>query len=91
MGFVVWRELARGRKTVEDQGVPWMKMRVWVGWMGGAGARSAYLIVQFAWWKVEGRLAGWALGRVIVLVALGVGGDPNRVETAVVSFLESWM
>lgn len=88
---MVWRELARGRKTVEDQGVPWMKIRVWVGWMGEGGARRVYLIVQFAWWKVEGGLAGLALGRVIVLVTLGVGGSPNWVEAAVVSFLESWM
>ena len=61
----------RGWKTVEDQGVPWMKTRVlggfvvvvWLeGFVGGVGrfgvgaVRREYFIVQLAWWKVEGRL-----------------------------------
>lgn len=56
------RDWTRGWKTAEDQGVPWMKTRVlrFVGvivtFSGDSGERRAYLIVQPAWWKVEGRL-----------------------------------
>jgi hypothetical protein len=71
----------RGWKTVEDQGVPWMRTRVsrFVGdgsvvWRVG-GVRSAYLIVQPAWWKVEGRLLlGAALGRdMFVFIRFDIG------------------
>jgi hypothetical protein len=76
------RDWMRGWKTVEDQGVPWMKMRVlrFVGdgsvvWRAG-GERREYLIAQPAWWKVEGRLLGAALGRDILVgfLILGVVG-----------------
>ena len=55
------RDWIRGWKTVEDQGVPWTKTRVLraLGFevLGGVGGvRREYLIVQLAWWKVEGRL-----------------------------------
>jgi hypothetical protein len=73
------RDWMRGWKTVEDQGVPWMKTRV-LGFVGGgllvwsvAGVRREYLIVQPAWWKVEGRLLGAALGRDILAVVLMLG------------------
>ena len=58
--------MARGEKTAEDQGVPWMKTRVcgggvcWV-WSDGEGEgeeRRVYLMVQEAWWKVDGRGIG---------------------------------
>jgi hypothetical protein len=67
------RDWTRDWKTSEDQGVPWMKTRVLrlfgdgppVGWSVG-GEMRLYLIVQPAWWKVEGRLLGAAaLGRDI--------------------------
>lgn len=54
------RDWTRGWKTEEDQGVPWTKTRVFVWWevfVGGVGGvKREYLIVQLAWWKVEGRL-----------------------------------
>jgi hypothetical protein len=55
------RDWMRGWKTVEDQGVPWMRTRVW-RFVEFLGERRAYLIVQPAWWKVEGRLLGADLG-----------------------------
>ena len=72
------RDWMRGWKTVEDQGVPWMRTRVWrfVVSSEGEGELRAYLIVQPAWWKVEGRLLGAALGRDILVgfLILGVVG-----------------
>jgi hypothetical protein len=38
-----------------------------LGWRG-VGVSRVYLIVQPAWWKVEGRLLGAALGRDILFV-----------------------
>jgi hypothetical protein len=62
LGVVRWREVARGRKTVEDQGVPWMKTRVCCELDGELVAvgeeRRAYLISQLLWWKVDGREIG---------------------------------
>lgn len=67
----------RGWKTVEDQGVPWMRTRVWrfVVSSEGEGELRAYLIVQPAWWKVEGRLLlGAALGRdMFVFIRFDIG------------------
>ena len=74
MEVVRRRVVARGKKTVEDQGVPWMKTRVCVGcvWFDGEeDGRRAYLISQLSCWKVDGRGIGvrWAgLEVVIVLV-----------------------
>jgi hypothetical protein len=66
LGVVVRREVARGEKTAEDQGVPWMKTRVCCfgfvgdglfGWMEEEEEeeRRVYLICQSSWWKVDGK------------------------------------
>ena len=58
MGCVARRDVARGEKTAEDQGVPWTKTRV----CDLAGAVSVleedsrtYLIFQLSWTNVDGR------------------------------------
>ena len=57
LGVVVRREVARGEKTAEDQGVPWTKTRVCGGVVESVRfeERSMYLISQLSWWKVDGR------------------------------------
>lgn len=63
MGVVWRREVTRGEKTVEDQGVPWMKTKNCdgvVGWeeVAVGEERRVYLISQLSWWKVDGRGIG---------------------------------
>jgi hypothetical protein len=77
------RELRRGEKTAEDQGVPWRRTRVLgggcgCGWGDGDEAvvwrgeeRRVYFIDQFAWWKVDGRLR--AIGEGILFGGRFVG------------------
>ena len=77
MGFVARRELARGEKTAEDQGVPWMKTRVCWGVFGVAlielEERRVYLMFQLSWWKVDGRgIASGLVESVIVTTCLFV-------------------
>jgi hypothetical protein len=80
MGVVVRREWMRGEKTAEDQGVPWRRTRVWAGGCdcGDEGVvgeeRRAYLISQFAWWKVDGRLRGDRVGEGILFLGGGFVG-----------------
>lgn len=56
LGVVVRREVARGEKTAEDQGVPWTKTRVCDGVVESVRfeERSVYLISQLSWWKDDG-------------------------------------
>ena len=53
MGVVARREVARGEKTVVDQGVPWMNTKVFdgvVGWeeVAVGEERRVYLISQLS-------------------------------------------
>lgn len=70
----MWRtEVARGVKTAEDQGVPWMKTRVCGGVVGGSvwvdvEESKAYLISQLSWWKVDGR--GIGVGVVVLRLVI---------------------
>ena len=68
--------MARGEKTVEDQGVPWTKTRVCVGVVESVrfGERSVYLISQLSWWKVDGsgREVGVGVGVVWAFVMMMV-------------------
>lgn len=68
--------MARREKTVEDQGVPWMKTRVCVGcvWFDGEeDGRRAYFISQLSWWKVDGR--GIVVGVVVLGDDIAVRGE----------------
>jgi hypothetical protein len=59
------REVVKGEKTAEDQGVPWMKTRVCCGLdrelVAVGEERRAYLISQLLWWKVDGREIGFGV------------------------------
>ena len=74
MEVVRRRVVARGEKTVEDQGVPWMKTTVcggldWEVVFGdGDEERRAYLISQLLWWKVDWRGIGSGVCRRVDIV-----------------------